>query len=282
MKNENTAIRLKKIMSDRNLRQVDILNLTEPYCKKYDVKMNKSDISQYCSGKTEPNQDKLFILGMALNVNEAWLMGYDVPMERNNFEDQNIIRFDAELEEAQSIIEKEGYSLSFSDDPNKDIVIIKDANNQIVLCTYDYKLVNKYESLQRSQKKITAESLLFNDKDTQIIIDKITAFDAQLKVLGWTYKIMIEGDPQRDKHPATYALFKKDNISFKVSGDDYNSLMNDSLAFMEKRIQRLFNKYSSGLFDSHSYVNAAHARADIDVPESADTSDNDIMDDENF
>ncbi len=82
MKKENTAIRLKRIMSDRNLRQVDILNLTEPYCKKYDVKMNKSDISQYCSGKTEPNQDKLFILGIALNVSEAWLMGFDVPMAR--------------------------------------------------------------------------------------------------------------------------------------------------------------------------------------------------------
>lgn len=70
-------------MTQRNLRQVDILNLTAPYCIKYGVKMNKSDISQYCSGKTEPNQDKLFVLGSALNVNEAWLMGYDVPMERD-------------------------------------------------------------------------------------------------------------------------------------------------------------------------------------------------------
>ena len=82
MNRENTAIRLKTIMNIRGLRQVDILNLTIPYCKKYDVKMNKSDISQYCSGKTEPNQEKLFILGNALNVNEAWLMGFDVPMER--------------------------------------------------------------------------------------------------------------------------------------------------------------------------------------------------------
>lgn len=83
MKKENTAIRLKKIMKERNLRQVDILNKTLPYCEKYGVKMNKSDISQYCSGKSEPNQDKLFVLGEALNVNEAWLMGYDVPMERS-------------------------------------------------------------------------------------------------------------------------------------------------------------------------------------------------------
>ena len=44
--------------------------------------MNKSDISQYVSGKVEPSQDKLVILGMALNVSEAWLMGFDVPPQR--------------------------------------------------------------------------------------------------------------------------------------------------------------------------------------------------------
>lgn len=82
MKKANTAIRLKEVMEKRNLRQIDILNLTAPYCEKYNIKMNKSDISQYCSGKAEPNQDKLYVLGEALNVSEAWLMGFDVPMER--------------------------------------------------------------------------------------------------------------------------------------------------------------------------------------------------------
>lgn len=62
MNKEATSARLKKIMEERNLRQVDILNLAKPYCDEYDVKMNKSDLSQYCSGKTEPNQEKLFIL----------------------------------------------------------------------------------------------------------------------------------------------------------------------------------------------------------------------------
>lgn len=69
-------------MNDRNLKQVDILEMTKPYCIKYDVKMNKSDISQYVSGKVEPNQEKLFILAKALNVNEAWLMGFDVPLRK--------------------------------------------------------------------------------------------------------------------------------------------------------------------------------------------------------
>lgn len=76
MKKENTAIRLKRIMSERNIRQIDILNLSKPICEQYGVKMNRSDISQYCSGKVEPNQDKLFVLSKALNVNESWLMGY--------------------------------------------------------------------------------------------------------------------------------------------------------------------------------------------------------------
>lgn len=82
MKKENTAIRLNRIMTKRNLRQVDILERVKPFCIKYDIKMNKSDLSQYVSGKVEPSQEKLVVLGMALNVSEAWLMGFDVPMER--------------------------------------------------------------------------------------------------------------------------------------------------------------------------------------------------------
>ena len=82
MKHTNTQARLKELMQARNMRQVDILNLAKPFCERYDVKLNKSDLSQYVSGKTEPNQDKLAVLGMALDVSESWLMGFDVPMDR--------------------------------------------------------------------------------------------------------------------------------------------------------------------------------------------------------
>lgn len=80
----STAERLKQIMEEKNLRQIDILNLVLPICAKYDVKMNKSDISQYVSGKVEPSQEKLVVLGMALNVTESWLMGFDVSSERKD------------------------------------------------------------------------------------------------------------------------------------------------------------------------------------------------------
>lgn len=82
MKVSNTAERLKHIMSERGLKQVDILTMCKPHCDRYGVKMNKSDISQYVSGKSEPSQDKLVVLAMALNVQESWLMGFDVPEKK--------------------------------------------------------------------------------------------------------------------------------------------------------------------------------------------------------
>lgn len=87
MKKQTTSNRLKQIMSERNLRQVDILEMCKPYCKKYDIKLGRNDLSQYVTGKVEPGQKKLTVLGMALNVSEAWLMGFDVPMERMAFKD---------------------------------------------------------------------------------------------------------------------------------------------------------------------------------------------------
>ncbi len=84
MERVSTSERLNYIMNKNKLKQIDILNLSRPFCDKYNVKMNKSDISQYVSGKVEPSQEKLVVLGMALKVTESWLMGFDVPMERKD------------------------------------------------------------------------------------------------------------------------------------------------------------------------------------------------------
>ena len=84
MKVATTSQRLNQIISVRNIRQIDIIESAKPFSEKYGVKLNKNDLSQYVNGKTEPGQEKLTILGLALNVNEAWLMGYDVPRERDS------------------------------------------------------------------------------------------------------------------------------------------------------------------------------------------------------
>lgn len=99
MKNSNTSERLKELMKKYNYRQVDILEKCKPFCEKYNVKLGRNDLSQYVNGKVEPRQDKLTILGMALNVNEAWLMGYDAPMHRVKEEDISDTMVDLVLED---------------------------------------------------------------------------------------------------------------------------------------------------------------------------------------
>ena len=44
--------------------------------------IDKGQLSSYISGKYKPRQNNIDALAKALNVNEAWLMGFDVPMER--------------------------------------------------------------------------------------------------------------------------------------------------------------------------------------------------------
>lgn len=101
MEKVTTSTRLKQIMEERNLKQVDILNMAKPYCDKYGIKLGKSDLSQYLSGRNEPAQKKLAILSLALNVNEAWLMGFDVPMERGKTNTDEIMSMIDSLSDSQ-------------------------------------------------------------------------------------------------------------------------------------------------------------------------------------
>ena len=46
--------------------------------------ISKSSISHYLKGDWEGKQDAVYALALALNVSEAWLMGFDTKMERGN------------------------------------------------------------------------------------------------------------------------------------------------------------------------------------------------------
>ncbi|MFB5404259.1 S24 family peptidase [Enterococcus avium] len=82
---QTTQQRLNQLMSERNLKQVDILNMSLPLQKETGIKMSKSHLSQYVNGKSQPDQHKLYLLAKTLNVSEAWLLGYDVPKEDREF-----------------------------------------------------------------------------------------------------------------------------------------------------------------------------------------------------
>jgi len=74
MKISDIKDRLKYAMELFQIKQAELVKLTG---------IDKGQLSSYLSGKYEPRQNNIFILAEALNVSEAWLIGYNVPMERN-------------------------------------------------------------------------------------------------------------------------------------------------------------------------------------------------------
>lgn len=71
---ETLKDRLRIALSKRNITQQDLSDKTG---------IPKSSISQYISGYAKPKDDRIYAISVALNINEAWLLGYDVPMERS-------------------------------------------------------------------------------------------------------------------------------------------------------------------------------------------------------
>lgn len=82
MERSSTSARLRQLMSETGLRQVDILDKSKPFQKQLGVKMGRSALSQYVTGKSKPDDKKLYLLSKTLGVSEAWLMGYDVEKKR--------------------------------------------------------------------------------------------------------------------------------------------------------------------------------------------------------
>ncbi len=89
MLEDTFANRLKKALDYNNMKPIDLSRKAN---------INKSLISSYLSGVCKAKQDKLDIIARILNVSEAWLMGYDVDMDRDwlpdNDEDLSNIKID--------------------------------------------------------------------------------------------------------------------------------------------------------------------------------------------
>ena len=76
---ESFSTRLNDAMALRELKQIDFVHAAG----KFNIKLGKSHMSQYVSGKTVPRADIAHFLAAYLRVNEDWLMGKDVPMEEH-------------------------------------------------------------------------------------------------------------------------------------------------------------------------------------------------------
>ena len=67
--------RLKEALANSGLSQAELARRAN---------IGRNSISDYLKGKYEAKQDKLHSLARVLNVDEGWLMGYDISQERNS------------------------------------------------------------------------------------------------------------------------------------------------------------------------------------------------------
>lgn len=168
------STRLRTIIEQRNIRQSDL-------CKKTGIK--KSAMSQYLSGSFSPKQQNLHKLATALNVSEAWLMGYDVPMERSPAfaQEKNFFYLEAEDDSMVGACIPQGASVLIEKDTplhSQQIVAcmigttvmlrrLKCVNENIVLFPEN----SNYEPLFFAQKDLEDEAFSILGVAKQVVID---------------------------------------------------------------------------------------------------------------
>lgn len=85
------ADRLTSLMKIKSLSKSDVARICG---------INKSNITRYCDGSYQAKQDVIYSIALKLNVNPAWLMGYDVPMDGFT-QDNDLISFAQHFSEHQ-------------------------------------------------------------------------------------------------------------------------------------------------------------------------------------
>ena len=79
------ADRLKEAMKLRNLKSSQIEKISQDLYNEGKIKrpIKMPLITDYLKGRYEATQSNIYTLSLILNVNEVWLMGFDVPIDRN-------------------------------------------------------------------------------------------------------------------------------------------------------------------------------------------------------
>ena len=108
-----TSKRIQEAMELRGLKQTDLVEKTG---------ISKGALSSYISGRYVPKQNNTFLIAKALNVNEAWLMGADVPMERDSYNkkwDKEVAQFSDSINSFYMELNSLGWSCEWIDSDTK-------------------------------------------------------------------------------------------------------------------------------------------------------------------
>lgn len=138
------ANRLLIAMKKNNINQIELSEKTTLHGKK----ISQSLINKYLKGKAFARQDNIYILSKILNVNEVWLMGYNVPMDKNfgRTETKHIKVYNLTTNEVVQTIPYE-YRPDIAEDDPKNFFAIQASDNSMapLLDVGDIAIIKKYK-----------------------------------------------------------------------------------------------------------------------------------------
>lgn len=193
---DSFANRLDLALKRNNMRPIDLANKTH---------IDKSSISRYLSGDWKASQRRLTLIAMALNTNEAWLMGYDVSDVPNkshiNYKDYDTVR---NKSNALTLEEKKKKMLDYMNKYNIEslspIPVYSRINEK------GFKLVDKY-----IDEYITIDTKLYNiDSPQNFFYVKIADDSMNKKYQEGDYILMKKSSNIKND---TIALIILDNIT---------------------------------------------------------------------
>ena len=159
------ANRLKTILQIRNMKQVEL-------CEK--TKLSSGLINKYLKGKAFARQDKLTILAKALDTNEVWLMGYNVPMDKD-YGKTKVAEIDVINILTNEVMQKIPYSYrtDIAEDDPLNFFAISAADNSMapLLDVGDIAIIKKFTTFTNSK------TYLLKIKNGNPIIRKIIQSD---------------------------------------------------------------------------------------------------------
>lgn len=239
----------------------------------HEIGVAKSTIQRYENGLIRrPKLPVLQAIAQSIQVNPAWLAGYDVPMEQNDYEDTTIAKRDAALADIEKILHTKKYSLcceSYDDN----FFTIKNAFGQTIAGLYDYELLPRYEALKQN-----------GNVTIDLLISSETAFFRYVESIGYYISKDTSGSDSRIEYSNKYG-----NGFIKVPPDTLTDIKSRIDTYAKATIDSIICKEYEEVFRKKRENNeslttqllaAAHERTDIEVTDEMRKHDDDITNDD--
>ncbi len=170
MSNATFAERLQTAMNLRNLKSSQIEKISEQLFNEGKIKkvIKMPLITDYLKGRYEAKQSNIYALSLILNVDEGWLMGANIPMEKTSKNTKN------KLLKLNEYMEKNNLD-KISLIPIYDNIVIKTnwKENPIGYTPFDAKIQGCPEDREYFYYKISDNSMNI-EKNTYILIEDTT------------------------------------------------------------------------------------------------------------